>query len=55
MLRNEELGHQRDRGLQGRAQVAACQTEPAGEDGSRDQLAQDPLASLRCQDVLLLR
>ena len=54
MLRDEELAHERDRGLQGRAQVVARQAEPTRKDGARDQLAQNPLASLRRPDVLLL-
>ncbi len=54
MLRSEESAHQRDRGLQGCAEVIAGQTEPTGKDGPRDQLAQNALAPLRRSDVLLL-
>ena len=54
MLRGEELAHQRDRGLQGRAEVVARQAKPTRKDGARDKPAQNAIASLRRPDVLLL-
>lgn len=53
MLRDEEHCDWGGGGLQGGAQVLAGQAESEGEDGTGDQLAQEPQAPVRRQDVLL--
>lgn len=53
MLRTEKPFQRRHRGRKNRSQVAACETEPAREDGSGDFTTQKAVAQICCSGTYL--